>query len=253
MDQSGPEAIRTLCIDIGGTHVKAAIVTPDGAMSGGQIRMTTPAVPGPEAMVEALAGFVAPLAPLDRIAVGFPGAIRRGHILTAPNIHGKGWAHFPFEAALAARLERPVRLANDATVQGLGVIEGQGIECTITFGTGMGFALFEEGVPGPQMELGQHPARHKKTYDQYVGRTEHDRVGLDRWNRRVQRVINQIRTLVNYDTLFIGGGNASDVRFSLPPDVRIVANVSGIIGGIELWQARLDHRFTKAGATSLPD
>lgn len=243
MDQPSPGPARTLCIDIGGSHLKAAIVGDDGSMAGNEARIVTPAVGGPEMMIDALAALIAPLGGFDRVSVGFPGAVRKGIVQTAPNISGEGWRNFPFQAALQGRFGRPVRLANDATVQGLGVIEGKGIECTVTFGTGMGFALFDDGIPGPHLELSQHPARNRKTYDQYVGRAEHDRIGLKRWNRRVRRVIGQVRVLVNFDLLYIGGGNARHISFVLPPDVRIVPNASGITGGIRLWQPRLEAAF----------
>jgi polyphosphate glucokinase len=244
-----PDSAKTLCIDIGGSHLKAAVVLPDGAVVGDEVRIPTPATTGPPMMVEAIAGFVAPLGAFDRVAVGFPGAVRAGVVQTAPNIKGMGWHNFPLSDALRDRFGKPVRLANDATVQGLGVIEGKGVECTITFGTGMGFALFEDGIPGPHLELSQHPARNRKTYDQYVGRVEHDRIGLKRWNKRVRRVIEQVRVLVNFDVLYIGGGNARHISFVVPPDVRIVPNVSGITGGIHLWEHRLDSCFPCPAST----
>jgi polyphosphate glucokinase len=246
VDQSRPSPAKTLCIDIGGSHLKAAVVLPDGVMVGDEVRIVTPVTSGPPMMVEAIAGFVAPLGAFDRVAVGFPGAVRAGVVQTAPNIKGMGWHNFPLQDALRDRLGKPVRLANDATVQGLGVIKGEGVECTITFGTGMGFALFDEGVPGPHLELSQHPARNKKTYDQYVGRAEHDRIGLKRWNLRVRRVIEQVKVLVNYDVLYIGGGNAKHISFVVPPDVKIVSNTSGITGGIKLWNPTLDALFAIA-------
>ena len=54
-------------------------------------------------------------------------------------------------------------------MQGLGVIAGRGLECVITLGTGMGFALFQDGRPAPHLELSQHPLRGRRTYDRYIG------------------------------------------------------------------------------------
>src|SRR5207245_5249677 len=64
----------------------------------------------------------------DRVSVGFPGAIKNGHVLTAPNLGNKRWAGFELEAALSKVLGKPVRLANDADIQGLAVISGKGLE-----------------------------------------------------------------------------------------------------------------------------
>ena len=58
-----------------------------------------------------------------------------------------------------------------------------------------------------------------------------------RWNKRVARVIDILRRLVNFDHLYLGGGNAKQINFTLPPDVTIVPNSDGLTGGIALWRA----------------
>ena len=167
-------------------------------------------------------------------------------MLTAPNLGTEAWHGFALTTALTERLGAQARLANDATVQGLGVITGQGLECVITLGTGMGFALFEDGRPGPHLELSQHPVRGRKTYDQYLGNTALHNVGAKRWNRRLRKAIGFIATLTTFDTLYIGGGNSRHVQGELPENVRIVSNEAGITGGIRLWGAHLDGMFTAA-------
>jgi polyphosphate glucokinase len=119
----------------------------------------------------------------------------------------------------------------------LGVISGRGVECVITLGTGMGFALFENGVAGPHLELSQHPVSGRRTYDQYIGNAAFRAVGRKRWNRRVRKAIDYINTLTSCDTLYIGGGNAKNLQLELPSNVRIVSNEAGITGGIRLWDA----------------
>ncbi|MBV9734465.1 MAG: hypothetical protein JO209_01050, partial [Acidisphaera sp.] len=118
-------------------------------------------------------------------------------------------------------------------------------ECVITLGTGMGFALFMDGRLTPHLELSQHPVRKDKTYDQYIGVAALRAVGRKRWNRRVSRAIGFIETLVTYDTLYIGGGNAKYIGFEVPPNVQIVANTAGITGGVKLWDPRLDEAFAE--------
>jgi hypothetical protein len=68
-------------------------------------------------------------------------------------------------------------MLNDASIQGLGVITGRGLECVLTMGTGMGFALFQDGQIAPHLELSQHPIRNRKTYDEYVGEAALEVVG----------------------------------------------------------------------------
>lgn len=236
----------TLGIDIGGSHLKAGVLDAAGAELGERRRVETPEPASPAAVCDALDDLVRDLPPFDRISVGFPGVVRGGVVLTAPNLGTETWRHFPLAERLGGLFGKPVRLLNDAEVAGLGVIAGHGVECVITLGTGMGFALFQNGVVGPHLELSHHPARHGKTYDQYVGDVARRKVGRKQWNRRVRRAIGYIATLTDYDTLYLGGGNTKHLRFELPAKVRIVANEAGITGGVRLWDAAMDRLFEPA-------
>jgi polyphosphate glucokinase len=233
-DRVAPDPI-TLGIDIGGSHIKAALVAPNGGLLTNYERVVTPIGRPPAAIVETISALVGPLGGFDRVSVGFPGATRGGTVLTAPNLGNDGWDGFRLVEHLASRLARPVRLANDATVQGLGAISGRGLECAITLGTGMGFALFMDGQPAPHLEMGQHNAHKQRSYDHYVGAAAMDRDGAKKWNKHVLRSIDALRILVNFDLLYIGGGNATAITFSLPPDVHLVSNETGITGGVRLW------------------
>lgn len=241
-EASGP---LTLAIDVGGTHLKAGVLAPEGRMAAGPVRVATPNPGTPDAVTEALTKLVLPLGTFGRVSVGFPGVVRTGRVLTAPNLGNKAWHDFPLAQTLTERLGAPTRLANDATVQGLGVITGRGLECVITLGTGMGFGLFEEGRPGPHLELSQHPVHGGKTYDAYIGNAARQDAGRKRWSRRVHRAIGVIATLTNFDTLYVGGGNARHIAGELPNNVRVVSNEAGITGGIRLWDAKLDDMFPR--------
>jgi polyphosphate glucokinase len=233
----------TLAIDVGGTRLKAGLLSPSGEMVAGPNRVDTPDHPTPAAVVEILAGLATPLGHFDRISIGFPGVVRNGHVLTAPNLGTEDWRRFPLAATLAEKLGKPARMLNDAEVQGLGVVTGKGLECVITLGTGMGFSLFLDGHPAPHLELSQHPIHKGKTYDQYIGVAAYRKVGHKRWNRRVERALACITTLVGYDVLYIGGGNAKELTLDLPANVQIVSNQAGITGGVRLWDKRLDGMF----------
>ena len=241
-----PPGPLTLAIDIGGTRLKAGVLSPAGDMVAGPARADTPHPAPPDAVINVLTGLVGSIGPFQRISIGFPGVVHGGRVLTAPNLDTKAWHDFPLATALAERLGAPARLANDATVQGLGVIAGHGLECVITLGTGMGFALFEDGVPGPHLELSQHPVRGRKTYDQYIGNAALRAIGRKRWNRRVRTAIGYIAILTSFDVLYIGGGNSRHMQGDLPDKVRIVSNEAGITGGIRLWDATLDAKFVVA-------
>jgi polyphosphate glucokinase len=238
----------TLAIDIGGSNLKAGLLDRDGAMVGKRVKMPTMHPSPPDRVVPALVGLARQLGPYDRISVGFPGLIKSGLVQTAPNLGTKDWAGFDLAGALQAQLGKPVRMLNDATVQGLGVISGHGLECVITLGTGFGFALYQDGRLAPQLEMSQHVIRKDMTYDEYVGVEALHKVGRKQWERRVERVLAQLRAVVNFDMLYIGGGDAQELELKLPKDVKIVSNDAGITGGVRLWDSKLDDSFVKRGS-----
>jgi predicted TIM-barrel fold metal-dependent hydrolase len=227
---------RTLAVDIGGTGVKLAALDDSGRIVGEPVRVPTPEKPvAPEALIQVVDAAAAPLAPFDRVSVGFPGMVRNGKVFTAPNLGTELWAGFDLQSALAKRLKRPVRVMNDADVQGYGAIKGKGVEMVLTLGTGAGTSIFSDGMAIPHLELAHHPIRGNRTYDEYVGNAALLAKGKKKWNQRVARVISVLRTVVNFDHLFIGGGNAKKLTLDLPEDITTVPNTDGLTGGIRLW------------------
>jgi polyphosphate glucokinase len=228
---------RTLAIDIGGTGIKAALLDEAGAMVGGRQRVPTPPKPiTPDELVRAIDEAVAPLGTFERVSVGFPGYVRDGKVVTAPNLGTETLANFDLQSVLAEHLGKPVRVLNDADVQGFGAIKGQGLEMVLTLGTGAGTAIFRDGEVMPHLELAHHPVSGNKTYDQYIGNLARKKKGKKNWNKRVAKAIGILREVVRFDHLYIGGGNAKDITFPLPDDVTIVSNTDGLTGGIRLWQ-----------------
>jgi polyphosphate glucokinase len=227
-------SLRTLCIDIGGTGLKAIVLDERGHKLTDRVRIETPKPATPETVVAALLALVKPLAPFDRVSVGFPGVIVGGSTHTAPNLD-KSWKNFELKESLERRLKRPTRVLNDAGVQGFGVIERKGLEMVLTLGTGMGCALYIDGKYVPNLELAHHPFKGKKSYEDYVGAKALDKVGKKRWNKRVAEVLAQIDPIWNPRRIYVGGGNAKHLRLDLPPHVRITDNVAGLLGGIRLW------------------
>jgi polyphosphate glucokinase len=233
----------TLAIDVGGSHLKAGVLDKTGSFVTGPSRVPTPTPATPDAVLEALQTIAASLGPYARISAGFPGMVRRGVVLTAPNLGTEAWHGFALSSELSSRLGQPARVLNDAEVQGLGVISGQGLECVITLGTGFGFSLFDNGLLTPHLEMGQHIAHGKHTYDQYVGDAARQKVGRKRWNKRVAKVIAALRILVSFDMLYIGGGNTKYIDLPLAEDIRKVANSAGITGGVKLWAPQFSTAF----------
>ena len=96
--------------------------------------------------------------------------MRDGRALTAPNLGTELWAGFDLQTALAGRWGKPVRVMNDADVQGFGAVAGKGVEMVLTLGTGAGTSIFHNGQVMPHLELAHHPVRGDKTYDEYIGK-----------------------------------------------------------------------------------
>ena len=225
---------KTLAIDVGGSGLKALVLDSRGEPITERVRVETPRPATPAAVLRALRTLVATLGDFDRVSVGFPGVVVDGVTKSAPNLHPR-WTGFPLAKKLELAWRKPVRVANDAGVQGLGVIEGRGVEMVITLGTGMGCALFLDGRYVPNLELAHHPFHKGKTYEEYVGAKALAKVGKKKWNQHVAKVLAQIEPIWNPREIYLGGGNAKHLTITLPPNVKVTANVAGLLGGIALW------------------
>jgi len=132
-------------------------------------------------------------------------------------------------------LHKPVKVVNDADLQGLGLAKGKGLELVITLGTGFGTAMINDGVLLPHLELAHHPVTKNQTYDEYIGQKALDKIGKKRWNKRMKNVIGILITVFHYDFLSISGGNADKLTFKLDSNISIDSNRDGIKGGAKLW------------------
>ncbi|MGA8030176.1 MAG: ROK family protein [Bryobacteraceae bacterium] len=225
----------TLAIDVGGTGIKAMLLDAEGKPGSERERADTPSPATPAAILSVLDKISRKLQGFDRISVGFPGVVKRGATLTAHNLDPK-WVGFELQKVLTKRWGKPVRVANDAAVQGFGAIQGKGVELVITLGTGFGSSLFIDGHLVPGLELAHHPWRKNKTYEDFLGKRHLQKIGRKRWNQLVELAIPQLEALFNYDHLYIGGGNAVKIDFALPRHVTRVPNEDGLLGGAALWQ-----------------
>ena len=226
---------KTLTVDIGGSGIKTMVLDANGNPIGKRMRVPTPRPAKPDPVLEGIVKLAKGQSDFDRVSVGFPGVIRKGVTETAVNLH-KNWIGFDLEGVLSKKLDKPVRVLNDADVQGFGAISGKGVELVVTLGTGFGSALFLDGKLVPNLEVAHHPFRRGRTYEEHLGSAALERAGRKKWQRRVIQAIASLEHLFNYDTLYIGGGNARRLRVDLPPNVKIIPNVAGLLGGIALWQ-----------------
>jgi polyphosphate glucokinase len=251
--KSDPRHPLTLAVDIGGTGMKASVLDADGAMVADRLKVATTYPLPPDKLVASLGKLVAPLPKAERASVGFPGMVRAGRVLSAPHFSTKDgpgsevdgrllglWSHFDLATALTKSFGMPTKVANDADVQGAAVISGDGLEFVMTLGTGFGTGVFYEGSLMPHLEISHQPFRKGETYNDQLGEAARKVIGEERWNKRVQKAIRNMRALLFFDHLYIGGGNSRRViRDNLDDDVTIVDNTAGILGGIKLWE--VDH------------
>lgn len=225
----------TLAVDIGGTGLKVMALDAHGHPLSDRLRTPTPDPATPAQVLEALETLREKLPVCDRVSVGFPGVVKHGKTLTAVNLH-PDWDGYPLQAKLEKRWKLPVHLANDAAVQGYGAIRGKGVEMVITLGTGLGSALFADGHLCAGLELGHHPWRKGKTYEDYLGKKGLKKHGTKKWNKLLAEAIEQTSHTFNWDHLYIGGGNAKNINFALPENVSTISNEDGLFGGVALWR-----------------
>lgn len=247
-------ALCTLTLDVGGTGLKASVLDASGSMLHDRERVETPYPCPPTKLVDELASLSRNLPAFDRVSVGFPGVVRTGIVRTAPHLvtsHGPGtpidpglvrlWSGFGLADALQQRFDRPTRVINDADLQGIDAASGMGLEVVVTLGTGFGTAIINEGVLAPHLEIAQHVFRRGETYDEQLGDMARKSIGNQKWNRRVRRAIASLDTLLTFDHLFLGGGNARHLDSNLPERVSLLDPNAGLLGGVKLWDQPAAH------------
>ena len=243
-----PRDVRTLAVDVGGTNLKASVLDPSGRMLVDRVRVATPYPCPPRVLVKAIRELTRDLPAHHRASVGFPGLIRKGVVRQVPALSrakpggpakprlAASWEGFHLRRALEEALGVPTLVANDADVQGSAVVRGVGVELVVTLGTGVGCALFEDGVLLPHLELAHGHYKKGVSIDHALGNAERLRIGKRRWNRRVAWALHWLEEMVLFDSMYVGGGNAKHLTLDRAPRVEVVANTAGITGGIRLWE-----------------
>lgn len=228
--------IKILTIDIGGSNVKATILDHTGTPVSDYSRMETPQPSTPAKVMERIQEVVKNFTEYDRISVGFPGYVKNGVVKTAPNLGTEYWENYDLQSSISTMLNKPAKVVNDADLQGVGIVSGKGLEMMVTLGTGFGTALLLDGDLLPHFEIAHHPVKTDKDYDQYIGEKAYKDKGKEHWNERIKKVIGILKTVFNYDRLYISGGNAKNITFQLDDNITIVNNREGIKGGARLWR-----------------
>lgn len=211
-----------LVIDIGGTNIK--LYHSNGAEAR---RVASSPTLTPEQLIAAVREATADWS-YEVISIGYPGVIKDNRIVKEPANLGPGWAGFDFAPAFGT----PVRLINDAAMQALGSYHG-GRMLFLGLGTGLGNATVEDGRVTP-MECGHLPYRKRQTFEQYIGAAGLQRLGDEKWEKHVHRIVGLLKNALVADYVVIGGGNSKRLK-QLPPDCELGSNANALAGGIALW------------------
>ncbi len=243
-----PPDVTTLAIDVGGTGLKASVLDAQGTMTTDRVRIITPYPCPPEVLVDKLLELSKDLPEYNRVSVGFPGLVRHGRVYNIPAFSrleyggppnddlAAQWHGYDLAHALAEAFDVPVKVANDADVQGCAVVKGDGFEFVMTLGTGCGTAVFSNGRLLPHMELSHAPFRQGDDFDAQIGNAARKELGNKRWRKRVLKAIKAFDNFLFFDHIYVGGGNAKHMpAASLGPKATIVPNTAGILGGIRIW------------------
>lgn len=240
--------MRTLAIDCGGSGIKGSVLDADGDLLASRIRLKTPYPLPPQRFVLVLLEIAAQMPDFDRVTVGMPGMIRHGIVVVTPhypNLRGPytekdpaldaAWRQWDATAHLETAFGKPVRVLNDAEVQGAAVIGRIGLEVVFTLGTGLGCAVYDNGRLAPHLELSHAPVRKGVTYDTWMGKKQLKKLGPEKWSRRIVATVDGLRPVFGWDRLYVGGGNAKKLTRDLGDDVTVVPNLAGILGGVRVW------------------
>lgn len=228
-----------LAIDIGGSHVKMRV---------SNRRDVRQFVSGPDMTARRMVARVHELTgdwTYAAVAVGYPGVVVHGRIVTEPHNLGRGWVGFDFRGAF----HRPTRVINDAAMQAIGSYAG-GRMLFLGLGTGLGSAMIVDGVV-EAMELAHMVYKKDKTYEDYVGDRGRRRLGPKKWQRAVKDIVGQLRGALEADYVVLGGGNARKLD-KMPKGARLGNNDFAFLGGFRLWR-NVSQSATARGRRVLVD
>ncbi|HXV99618.1 MAG TPA: ROK family protein [Anaerolineae bacterium] len=205
--------MEILGIDIGGSGVKGAPVDVEkGTLLTERKRIPTPQPPTPDALGDVVAEVARHFKWQGPIGCTFPGVIKAGVVYTAANID-ESWVGFNGQKLLEEKSGCRVLFLNDADAAGIaemvfGAGQGhQGVVIMLTFGTGIGSAIFVDGRLLPNTEFGHMEIRGKDAEHRAADRVRTEKeLSWERWAERVNEFLGRMEMLLSPDLFIIGGG-----------------------------------------------
>ena len=247
-------------VDIGGSGIKGCLVDLEaGALVGERIRVETPRPSVPEAVYEVVTGIVSSFGWTGRVGCTYPGVMKKGVAHTAANMD-PSWIGTDVDAGLTALVAGSVETLNDADAAGLaemryGAGRGHdGVVLLLTFGTGIGSALFVDGHLVPNTEFG-HIQVDGEDGERRASAAAREREDLSypAWAERVDRYLDVLEAGVWPDLIIVGGGVSKKAHKWVPllstrtPVVPAqLQNDAGIVGAALAAAERIEPRGTDA-------
>lgn len=237
---------RAMGLDIGGSGVKAAVVDlKSGELVSPRVRIKTPQPATPEAVLEVAARIRRKLQWQGPVGCGFPGTIRDGRITCAPNLD-PSWQGCDLVGELRRALDADrVAIGNDADAAGLAEMRlgaGRGESGTvvlITLGTGIGTAVFHDGLLLPGTELGHlEMDGHEAESIASESAKKRKKWSWKRWGKELDRYLARLEYLLHVDLFILGGGASKKADKFMPVFEQVgcrvtvakMGNLAGIVG-----------------------
>ncbi|GAA2340773.1 ROK family protein [Saccharopolyspora halophila] len=207
---------RGFGVDIGGSGIKGSVVDTDGGvLTEERMRIPTPQPSTPDAVADAVTEIVEKFAWTGPVGITLPSVIKDGKSLTAANID-KGWIGTDAQSLFAERLGRPrdeVVVLNDADAAGIAEMRsGAGVGhsgqvVVLTFGTGIGSAMFIDGKLVSNTEFGHIEVDGHDAETQAAASVKDDlELSYEDWAPRVTRYVQALENFLWPDLIIAGGG-----------------------------------------------
>lgn len=237
--------MEILGVDIGGSGMKAAPVNVlTGEMVGERFRIPTPEGARPEDMAKVAKQLAEHFEWKGPIGMGFPAVVRFGVMYTAANVH-ESWIGTDGGKLFSEATGCPAYIANDADVAGLAEMtfgagrgRSKGVVMVVTLGTGLGTAIFTDGILVPNTELGHIEIRGKDAERRAsdAARQRKD-MSWEEWAEKLSEYFGRLENLF-WPELFIVGGGVSKSWEKFAPLMKIrtpmvpaqMLNQAGIVG-----------------------
>jgi polyphosphate glucokinase len=250
-----PVGVQGFGVDIGGSGIKGCLVDLEkGQLIGERLRIETPQPSQPDPVYGVVAQIVKHFGWTGRVGVTFPGVMKNGVAHTAANVD-KRWIGTNVDAGLDALIPGTVETLNDADAAGIAEMrygagrDRDGVVLMLTFGTGIGSALFTDGVLVPNTEFG-HIQVDGEDGERRASAAVKDREDLSypEWAQRVDRYLDVLEAGLWPDLIIVGGGVSKKAHKWLPllttrtPVVPAeLQNDAGIVGAALAAAERPDH------------